>query len=105
MPREASTRVLPGQHWRGSTLFFLHGQIVPDTTVGSPEGTPRGLFVEVVRPGFEQPVARGRIGAWGISGIGVLCWQSVGPFAGWRRAGPRERPESRRVGRSGTFTP
>jgi aryl-alcohol dehydrogenase-like predicted oxidoreductase len=52
-------------------LFFLHGQIVPDTAAGLAEGTPRGLFVEVVRPAFEQLVARGRIGAWGISGIGV----------------------------------
>jgi hypothetical protein len=38
--------------------LFLHGQIVPDTTVRSPEGAPRGLFVEVVRPAFEQLVAR-----------------------------------------------
>ncbi len=52
-------------------LFFLHGQIVPDTAVGRAEGTPRGLFVEVVRPAFEQLIAQGRIGAWGISGIGV----------------------------------
>src|SRR6202521_126375 len=52
-------------------LFFLHGQIVPDTAVGLTEGTPRSLFVEVVRPAFEQLVARGRVGAWGISGIGV----------------------------------
>jgi aryl-alcohol dehydrogenase-like predicted oxidoreductase len=39
--------------------------------VRSPEGTPRGLFVVAVRPAFEQLVARGRVGAWGISGIGV----------------------------------
>jgi aryl-alcohol dehydrogenase-like predicted oxidoreductase len=52
-------------------LFFLHGQIVPDAAVGLTEGTPRSLFVEVVRPAFEQLVARGRVGAWGISGIGV----------------------------------
>jgi aryl-alcohol dehydrogenase-like predicted oxidoreductase len=52
-------------------LFFLHGQIVPDTAVGQAQGTPRGLFVEMVRPALEQLVARGRIGAWGISGIGV----------------------------------
>jgi len=38
---------------------------------GRLEGTPRRLFVEVVRPAFEQLVARGRIGAWGISAIGV----------------------------------
>jgi aryl-alcohol dehydrogenase-like predicted oxidoreductase len=52
-------------------LFFLHGQIVPDAMSGRLEGTPRRLFVEAVRPAFEQLVARGRIGAWGISAIGV----------------------------------
>ena len=52
-------------------LFFLHGQIVPDTAVGVVQGTPLSLFVEVVRPALEQLVAQGRIGAWGISGIGV----------------------------------
>jgi aryl-alcohol dehydrogenase-like predicted oxidoreductase len=52
-------------------LFFLHGQILPDPLAGQVEGTPRRLFVEAVRPVFEQLVARGRIGAWGISAIGV----------------------------------
>jgi aryl-alcohol dehydrogenase-like predicted oxidoreductase len=52
-------------------LFFLHGQIVPDTIAGRVEGTPRRLFVEAVRPAFQQLVARGRIGTWGISAIGV----------------------------------
>jgi aryl-alcohol dehydrogenase-like predicted oxidoreductase len=52
-------------------LFFLHGQIVPDEMAGRLEGTPRRLFVEAVRPAFEQLIARGRIGAWGISAIGV----------------------------------
>jgi aryl-alcohol dehydrogenase-like predicted oxidoreductase len=52
-------------------LFFLHGQIVPDAMAGRVEGTPRRLFIEAVRPAFEQLVARGRIGAWGISAIGV----------------------------------
>jgi aryl-alcohol dehydrogenase-like predicted oxidoreductase len=52
-------------------LFFLHGQIVPDTMAGRVEGTPHRLFVEAVRPAFEQLIARGRIGAWGISAIGV----------------------------------
>jgi aryl-alcohol dehydrogenase-like predicted oxidoreductase len=52
-------------------LFFLHGQIVPDSKVGQAEGTPRNLFVDVVQPAFEQLVAQGRIGAWGISGIGL----------------------------------
>jgi aryl-alcohol dehydrogenase-like predicted oxidoreductase len=52
-------------------LFFLHGQIVPDAMAGRLEGTPRALFIEAVRPAFEQLIARGRIGAWGISAIGV----------------------------------
>lgn len=52
-------------------LFFLHNQIVPDATAEQTPGTPRRLFVEAVRPAFEQLVARGRIGAWGITGIGV----------------------------------
>jgi aryl-alcohol dehydrogenase-like predicted oxidoreductase len=52
-------------------LFFLHGQIVPDAETGRLEGTPRGLFVEAVRPALEQLIARGLIGAWGISAIGV----------------------------------
>jgi aryl-alcohol dehydrogenase-like predicted oxidoreductase len=52
-------------------LFFLHGHIVPDLMIGAVEGTSRGLFVEAVRPALEQLVAQGRIGAWGISGVGV----------------------------------
>jgi len=52
-------------------LFFLHGQTVPDSIAGRIEGTPRRLWVEKVRPVLEQLVARGRIGAWGISAIGV----------------------------------
>jgi aryl-alcohol dehydrogenase-like predicted oxidoreductase len=52
-------------------LFFLHGQIVPDAQVGQAQGTPLSLFVEEVRPALEQLVAQGRVGAWGISGIGV----------------------------------
>jgi aryl-alcohol dehydrogenase-like predicted oxidoreductase len=52
-------------------LFFLHNQIVPDETADPILATPRRLFVEAVRPAFEHLVARGRIGAWGITGIGV----------------------------------
>src|SRR6266849_1504842 len=52
-------------------LFFLHNQIVPDATADQIPGTPRSLFVEAVRPAFEQIVARGRIGAWGITDIRV----------------------------------
>lgn len=59
-------------------VFFLHNMIVPD---GSRyRGTPRSLFVETVRPEFERLVASGRIGAWGITGIGVpdLIIEAVG---------------------------
>jgi aryl-alcohol dehydrogenase-like predicted oxidoreductase len=58
-------------------LFFLHGMITPDerpergTGSAFAPGTPRSLFVEAVRPAFERLVAQGRIGAWGITGIGV----------------------------------
>src|SRR5437899_7599010 len=52
-------------------LFFLHNQIVPDATADQIPGTPRSLFGEAVRPALGQLVARGRIGAWGITGIGV----------------------------------
>jgi aryl-alcohol dehydrogenase-like predicted oxidoreductase len=64
-------------------LFVLHGQIVPDgwewsggvsatTRPDDPRraGTPRSLFVEEVRPAFERLVEEGRIGAWGITGVG-----------------------------------
>src|SRR5437667_9152162 len=52
-------------------LFFVHNQIVPDASADQIPGTPYRLFVEAVRPAVEQLVARGRIGAWGITGIGV----------------------------------
>lgn len=50
-------------------VFFLHNMIVPDDT--RYRGTSRSLFVETVRPEFERLVRLGRIGAWGITGIGV----------------------------------
>ena len=52
-------------------VFFLHNQIIPDGTAGRYQGTPHSLFTETVRPAFERLVASGRIGAWGITGIGV----------------------------------
>src|SRR2546428_2800284 len=52
-------------------LFFVHNQIVPDASTDQIPGTPHRLFVEAVRPALEQLVARGRIGAWGTTGIGV----------------------------------
>jgi aryl-alcohol dehydrogenase-like predicted oxidoreductase len=52
-------------------ILFLHSQIIPDDKVGNYHGTPRHLFVETIRPVFEQLVADGRIGAWGLTAIGV----------------------------------
>ena len=52
-------------------LFFLHVFIVPDDMIDRQEGIPRSLFIEAVAPAFERLVASGRIGAWGITGIGV----------------------------------
>lgn len=51
-------------------LYILHGSLVPDASQGDERRTPLGLFEDAVRPAFEQLVARGRIGAWGITGIG-----------------------------------
>ena len=57
-------------------LFFLHSNVVPDTdhVARWPDAasrmTPYALFVEHVRPFFEQLVAEGVIGAWGLTGIG-----------------------------------
>ena len=57
-------------------LFFLHSNIVPD---GHPmwankdavaRFTPYPMFVDHVRPLFEQFVKDGLIGAWGLTGIG-----------------------------------
>ena len=51
-------------------LYFLHGSLVPDDQ-GGVRRTPLRLFTDAVRPAFERLVARGRIGAWGITGVGV----------------------------------
>jgi aryl-alcohol dehydrogenase-like predicted oxidoreductase len=50
-------------------LYFLHGYLVPDAADGE-RRTPLGLFDDWVRPALERLVAQGRIGAWGITGIG-----------------------------------
>ena len=52
-------------------LFFLHNMIVPDNAADLYQGTPRSLFIQAVRPALEDLRERGRIGAWGITGIGV----------------------------------
>ena len=52
-------------------LFFLHNQIIPDGSEDRYDGTPRGLFTSQVISAFDRLIASGRIGAWGITGIGV----------------------------------
>jgi aryl-alcohol dehydrogenase-like predicted oxidoreductase len=57
-------------------LFFLHSNVVPDAhhLARRPDAASRmtlyATFVERVRPLFEQLVAEGLIGAWGLTGIG-----------------------------------
>jgi len=52
-------------------LFFLHGYLVASEAEGGERRTPRDLFTDAVRPAFERLVEHGRIGAWGITAIGV----------------------------------
>lgn len=52
-------------------LFFLHNQIIPDGSQDRYEGTSRGLFANQVISAFERLTANRRIGAWGITGIGL----------------------------------
>lgn len=58
--------------------LILHSNVVPDgylqprhAEFASRLATPWTRFVEEVRPAFEALVATGRIGAWGITGIGL----------------------------------
>jgi len=57
-------------------LFFLHSNVVPDSDHRArwPDAAVRmtlyEIFVAHVRPVFEQFVAEGLIGAWGLTGIG-----------------------------------
>ncbi|MBV8492212.1 MAG: aldo/keto reductase, partial [Alphaproteobacteria bacterium] len=57
-------------------LFFLHSNVVPDAghLRLRPDAAARmtlyRTFVDHVRPAFEQLVAEGVIGAWGLTGIG-----------------------------------
>jgi len=52
-------------------LFFLHNMIIADEDQARYDGTPRTLFVDRVILAFERLREEGRIGAWGITGIGV----------------------------------
>jgi len=59
-------------------IYFLHSNICEDDTVyahGHDQrasfATPWNQYVEEVVPAFEELKGRGRIGAWGITGVGV----------------------------------
>ena len=59
-------------------LYFLHSNICEDDTVyahGNDQrrsfATPWSQYVEEVVPAFEDLKRRGRIGAWGITGVGL----------------------------------
>jgi aryl-alcohol dehydrogenase-like predicted oxidoreductase len=59
-------------------IYFLHSNICEDDTVyahGNDQraifATPWSQYVEEVVPGFDDLKRRGRIGAWGITGVGV----------------------------------
>ena len=52
-------------------VFFLHNLIIPNQFVDRYQGTTRDRFTESVRPALQKLVSQGRIGAWGITGIGV----------------------------------
>ena len=59
-------------------VFFLHSNICEDDAVYATQNdrratfaTPWSQYVEEVVPAFEALKRRGRIGAWGITGVGV----------------------------------
>ena len=57
-------------------LYFLHSNIAPDGDPMLANPAARGrvvswsVYADAVRPALEALVAKGRIGAWGITGIG-----------------------------------
>lgn len=52
-------------------LFVLHGMIDRDAPEGATARTSRRTFREAVIPAFERLIGEGRIGGWGITGVGV----------------------------------
>jgi aryl-alcohol dehydrogenase-like predicted oxidoreductase len=52
-------------------LYLLHGYIVCEAAEGGERRTPAAVFRDAVRPAFERLVEQGRIGAWGITAIGM----------------------------------
>ncbi|MBE0610093.1 MAG: aldo/keto reductase [Dehalococcoidia bacterium] len=51
-------------------IFILHGMIDAAAEEGATTRTNLGLFREAVVPAFERLRTEGRIGAWGITGVG-----------------------------------
>lgn len=51
-------------------IFFLHNWVVPDGAPLHERGTHRSVVEGVVIPVLETMVSEGRIGAWGLTGIG-----------------------------------
>jgi aryl-alcohol dehydrogenase-like predicted oxidoreductase len=69
---------LAAMHLDHVDVFFLHSNICEDDTVyahGNDHraafATPWSRYVEEVIPAFEDLTRRGRIGAWGITGVGI----------------------------------
>src|SRR6478752_7149051 len=72
------TRSLATMGVERADILWLHSNLVPDgyapprfASIGAKLATPWTRFVEEVRPAFEDLVASGRIGAWGITGIAL----------------------------------
>ena len=72
---DASLEVMGLDH---ADVYFLHSNICEDDTVYAHRNDQRALFatpwsqyVDEVVPAFEDLKRRGRIGAWGITGIGI----------------------------------
>jgi aryl-alcohol dehydrogenase-like predicted oxidoreductase len=52
-------------------VLLLHGYLVAGEPEGGERRTPAALFRDAVRPALERLAGQGRIGAWGITAIGV----------------------------------
>jgi aryl-alcohol dehydrogenase-like predicted oxidoreductase len=51
-------------------VFILHGHIAAQAPQGATTRTDIGLFRSAVIPAYQRLIDEGRIGAWGITGIG-----------------------------------
>ena len=52
-------------------VFFLHSQVIQDGVENLHQSTPLSTFREAAAPALESMREQGRIGAWGMSAIGV----------------------------------